>query len=338
MGFNRVAVIGADCISLSIALGLKAQGVAATVIGYEADSVAAGAARTKGAFDRVERRLDRTVQDADLVIVSVPLYAGREVFDEIAPHLQPGCFVTDTMHLKAPVMRWAEGCLPEGTQFVGGHPIPNPVAVGLHALDDLDEARADLLKGALYCLTPPVGSSDGTIATAVDLANALEAQPFFIDVTEHDGLQAGVEGLPNLLSIAFLLAIVDTPGWREMRKFAAARFASATELAADAYEHYTTVFLNRENVLLRLNSLLSELIRLRDMLADGDGDTLEAVFATAVDGRAAWIAGRETGIWNREGAVDVSQIPTSGDRVGRIFFGERLLNRLKEGPGHSRRE
>jgi prephenate dehydrogenase len=172
----------------------------------------------------------------------------------------------------------------------------------------------------------------------VDLANALEAQPFFIDVTEHDGLLAGADGLPNLLSIALLLATIDTPGWREMRKFAGSRFASATELASDVYEHYTAVFLNRENVLLRLNGLLSTLIHLRDLLADGDDDALEEVFAKAVDGRAAWISDRKHGVWDREGAVDVSQIPTSGDRVGRIFFGERLFNRLRQGSGHSRQE
>ena len=65
------------------------------------------------AVDRVERQPGRACRNADLVIVAVPLPAMRETFAAIAPHLQPGCLVTDTAFLKAPVMRWAKELLPE---------------------------------------------------------------------------------------------------------------------------------------------------------------------------------------------------------------------------------
>jgi len=245
MDFKRVAIIGTDCISASIALGLKAQKRPPEITGYDADPVAADLARAEGAFDRVERRPGRACQDADLVIVSVPLTSMREVFTVIAPHLQPGCLVTDTARLKTPVMRWAEELLPESVFFMGGHPVLNPTIVGIEPLEGLEAASADLLREALYCFTTPVRTSSAVIDAFAELAQVLEAYPFFIDVTEHDGLQAGVEGLPDLLAIALLRATVDTPGWQEMRKFAGYRFAAATEAAEDAHERHTAVFLNR---------------------------------------------------------------------------------------------
>ncbi len=337
MDFKQVVVIGADCISVSIALKLKAQKKPPQVIGYDAEVVAADLARVKGAFDRVERKPDRACRDADLVIVAVPLPAVRETFIAIAPHLQLGCFVTDTACLKAPVMRWAEELLPENVFFVGGHLIPNPAIVDFDSPEGLDAASADLLKEALYCFTTPTRTSSAVINAFTGLAEALGAHPFFIDTTEHDGLQAGVDGLPDLLAIALLRATVDTPGWQEMRKFAGYRFAVATAAADDAYERHTAIFLNRENVRRRLNVLLSELVRLRDLLTHDDAELLEKAFVAATEGRARWIEEREQGMWVKNGDLSMDHIPTAGERVGQLIFGSRATSRLKEGPGHSRK-
>jgi prephenate dehydrogenase len=192
MDFERVAIIGTDCITVSIALGLRAQAEPPEIVGTDADMAAANLARKKGAYDRVERKAGWACQDADLVIVAEPLSSMREVLTAIAPHLQPGCLVTDIAHLKAPVMCWAEELLPDNVFFVGGHPVLNPAIVGSEALEGLEAASPDLLREALYCFTPSAGTSGTVVDACTGLATALEAYPFFIDVTEHDGLQAGV--------------------------------------------------------------------------------------------------------------------------------------------------
>jgi len=338
MNFKRVAIIGVDCISVSIALGLKAQPEPPEIVGYDAQAVAADLARAQGAFDRAERKLDQACRDADLVIVSVPLSTIRETFAAIAPHLQPGCYVTDTASLKIPVMRWAEELLPENVSFAGGHLVPNPAVVGFDPQEGLESARADLLKEALYCFTTPHQTSGAEIQAFTELAEALEAQPFFIDVTEHDGLQAGVEGLVDLLTVALLRATVDTPGWQEMRKFASHRFAVATEAADDAHARLSITFANRENLIRRLDVLLRELVHLRDLLNLDDAEPLEKTFAAAAKGRARWIEERNQGMWVKRGDTTTDRIPTTGDRIGGLIFGERLASRLKKGPDRSRKE
>jgi prephenate dehydrogenase len=165
----------------------------------------------------------------------------------------------------------------------------------------------------------------------IALAGTLEAQPLLMDATEHDGLQAGIEGLPDLLAVALLHATVDTPGWREMRKFADLRFAVATHNAADAYERHDALYLNRENVLLRLDGLLNELIRLRDLLADGDAKALAGAFAAAAEGRGRWIAEREQGMWVKELATaDTSRLPSPGDRFLQMLFGSTAGRRARK--------
>jgi prephenate dehydrogenase len=327
MNFKRVAIIGVDPISTSIALGLKAQKEPPTVVGYHPKRMMAELARARGAFDRIERKPDRACRDADLVIVAVPLSSIRDTFAAIAPSLQPGCLVTDTARLKGPVMRWAEELLPENISFIGGHPILNPAIVGFGPPEEAEEADADFLRGALYCYTLPVGVSNVAVNAFLALAKMLGTHPFSIDATEHDGMQAGAEGLPDLLAVALLRATVDTPGWREMRKFAGYRFATTAQAADDAHECHTTVFLNRENVLSRVNLLLEELTHLRDLLTQDDAGLLEETFAAAAESRAHWIHEAERGLWGTEGPTNMGQIPSASQQFRQIFLGERLSRR-----------
>ncbi len=332
MGFNRVAIIGADCVSVSLGLALKAQQPAPAVVGYDANPLRARIAREMGAFDRIEPRFERVVpREAELVLIALPLAELRAALAELAEHLPAGCLVTDTARLKGPVMEWAATLLPPGVHFAGGHVLLNPATAGLRNPHDMDieEASASLLKGALYCFTPTPHTPTAVINRLTELAAIAEAQPFFVDVIEHDGLQAGVDELPDLLAVALTLATVDSPGWQEMRKFARARFAAATETDEERGEYRSAIFLNRENLVLRLNGLLTELIRLRELLTQGDAKGLEQAFATAAARRAGWIEETKRGMWGQEGGPSMEDVPTSGEHMARLLVGERAIQRLR---------
>ena len=330
MDFKQVAIVGADPISVSIALGLKAQSEPPKITGYDADPVVAKLAQSKRAFDRVERRLDRACRDADLVVVSTPLTAIRETFAAIAPGLKAGCLVTDTARLKTPVMHWAAETLPENVFFVGGHPVLHPAIATSMVQEGMEAASADLLRDTLYCLTTPTGRHSAAGEAFIELIGALGAHPFFIDVTEHDGLQAGVEGLPDLLAVALLRATVDTPGWQEMRKFAGYRFAATTVAADDAEARHATVFLNREHILRRLNILLSELVDLRDRLIQNDADGLERSFVQALEGRTRWLDEQERGVWGEEVGVSMDHVPSASEHFGQMVFGSLMTSRRQD--------
>lgn len=337
MASNRIAIIGTDLISASIAFALQEREASIELIGYDADPAVADLASVRGAFDEVRRKPGPACEGAELVIVAQPLADIEKTFAAISSHLEDGAVVTDTARLKAPVLRWAEDLLPDRVSFVGGHLIPNPAVVGLRALKSLDDARADLLKEALYCFTASPTASSAAIDICSWLAYAVHANPFFIDVKEHDGLLAGIEGLPDLLTIALLRATIDTPGWKEMRKFAGRRFASATEAVDDISTHHPSLFLNRENVLRRLDALIGELAHLRRLLADGDEEALGEALAEAAEGRSRWMKERRKGMWAEEDAFDTRDVPGAAKQLGRMIFGN-LASRLQRAPDESEKE
>ncbi len=337
MSSNRVAVIGIDPISASIALALQEHEESIQVIGYDADRAIADLARARGILDEVSREPGLACEGASLVIVAEPVANIEGAFAAIAPHLGEGTVVTDTARLKAPVLRWAESLLPEHVSFVGGHLIPNPAIVGTRSLEALEDASADLLREALYCFSASSNASGAAIDVCTWLAYALGAHPFFIDVTEHDGLQAGVDGLVDVLTIALMRATVDTPGWEEMRKFAGRRFAVATEAAEGVSRRHPLLFLNRENVLHRLDALIEELMYLRNVLCQADEETLAETTAAAAENRSRWMKERQQGMWVEKGTYDTRDVPGAAQQLGRMIFGN-LASRFKGAPPESEKE
>lgn len=322
MNSDRAAIIGTNPISASIALALREQKTPIELVGYDARRPVADLAKARGIFDEVRRKPGAACRGANLVIVSEPLVDIEETFAAISADLEPGTLVTDTARLKAPVMRWAESLLPSRVSFVGGHPIPNPAVVGLEPLESLDDASAELLTGGLYCFTPSPVASSAAVEASSWLAQVVGADPFFLDVTEHDGLQAGVEGLPDLVSIALLRATVDTPGWEEMRKFAGSSFAAATEGVDEGSDEHVSLFLNRENIFRRLDALIEELRYLRIVLNDADESVWAEISSEAVQSRRRWMAERRQGMWAGDGEAGTRDVPGAGEQMRRMLLGD----------------
>jgi prephenate dehydrogenase len=321
MASNRIAIIGTDIISASIGYALREREESIELVGYDANPAVADLAKVRGAFGEVRRKPGPACEGAELVIVAQPLAEIESTLEAISPHLEDGTVVTDTARLKAPVLRWAEKALPGRVSFVGGHLIPNPAVIGVRSLEGLEDASADLMREALYCYTPSPSTPGDAIDVCSWLARAIGAHPFFIDVKEHDGLLAGVEGLPDLLTVALLRATVDTPGWEEMRKFAGRRFAAATEAVDDVPVRHPSLFLNRENVVHRLDALIEELVRLRGVLMKGDEEALSKTLTEAAEGRSRWINERQKGMWSEEGATGIQDVPGPAKQLGNMLFG-----------------
>jgi prephenate dehydrogenase len=333
---KQMAVIGLDVTNASLALALRALTPPLEVILYDDERAVARRALAEDICDSVARGYEQACLTphgngpVDLVVIGGPQISLADRFAGIAPHLKPGVLVTDTARLKAPSMALAEAHLPADVHFVGGHVIPNPTA-GV----DAHVASAERLEDALYCLTTPRGTSADIIETVSALAEAVGATPLFIGVAEHDGLLAAAADLPLLLALALLRATTSGGGWHELRKLTGQRFLAATEpLAlevAEPADEAAALMANREHTIRRLNQMLTELVRLRDILEaqhpQEDEDALAESLADALTARAGWLNERQRGLWGAEGRVDQSAVPTTGQALRGLFLGERPRRR-----------
>ena len=155
--FPRLALIGIGLIGSSIARGARQWNLAREIV---VQSRRAETRRDREALnlgDRYTTSAAEAAQDADLVILSVPVGACGGIAEEIAPALKPGAIVSDVGSVKAAVIAQIEPHLPQGVHFVPAH----PVAGTEHSGPEAD--FAELFRNRWTILTPPPGTDAAAI-------------------------------------------------------------------------------------------------------------------------------------------------------------------------------
>ena len=292
----RITIIGLGMVGASLGLALQQAEVASAIVGHDLDPLASTKAKKLGAVDRTYWNLISACEDADLVILAIPVGAIEDTLEAIGADLRPGCVVMDTTAVKAPVMVWAARHLPAGIHFVGTNPILSTTVPGRGGLEG---ARADLFQRGLFCIVPSTTADAASVKLVTDLVSIVGARPLFLDAAEHDGLLAAVDHLPDLLALAMLETVIHQPMWRELRKVAGPGFGASTQLVTAASLAQSELYgLNRENVIRWLDALSHSLTTIRESLAAGQSEALTEQFQKAFEERQQWLAGRTTGEWH----------------------------------------
>jgi prephenate dehydrogenase len=318
-----VTIVGLGLIGASVGLALRQAGVADTVVGHDPDSEAVQLAKKLGAVDRTSWNLITACEKSDLIILATPVGAVEELLRVLGPDLRPGSVVIDTASLKGPVLDWAEQHLPEDVHFIGGDPIITSAVEegGTRA------ARADLFRGGLFCLAPSPRAGAHALNLATHLVGVLGAEPLFFDPQEHDGLLAGVEHLPSLLSFALLETIIPCPNWRELRKVAGPTFELATRLTmSDPRTEADLFVLNRENLVRWMDTFLGAMASIRELLAGGEAEPLGKRLTELQIMRNEWFAERPRGHWDHP--LSQQELPERPSLLDRLIGGG-LRKKLK---------
>ena len=313
----QMTVIGLNQIGVSIGLALKAGNHAITRVGSDEDILIEGKAQKLGAFDKMVHNLPSAVENADIVVLCLPVDEIRKTLEAIAPALKPGAVVLDTSVLKTAVLNWAEGVLPEERHLLAFTPTINPEYIQ-ETTHGYENARADLFQKSVFLIGSTEKTHPDAVKLAADFSTLLGAKPYFSDPVEAEGLTALVHHLPQISAVALFRAIAAQPGWREGRKIAGPAFINtlATLESLDERKEYgQAMLLNSENMLRVIDGLVEELHKMRGMISSQDAEALKAYIQEAVDGRTLWLNKRQTHDWEY---VSTPEMPTSGQWLGKL--------------------
>jgi prephenate dehydrogenase len=333
---ERIAIIGLGLIGGSIGLGLKRAGLKdIEIVGTSYTRRTLEKARKAGAIDVEARAPAEAARGARLVIVASPIATIPEIFQEIAPVLEPGTVVTDVASTSGQVMRWAREYLPDHAQFVGGHPMAGKETQGFDAADP------DLFVGKSWVVTPAVDSVDAAVSTVVGLARTLGARPVFMDAEEHDSYVAAISHLPLVLAEALFSVARDSAAWPELAQLASSGFRDTTRLASGSPEMaHDIMTTNRENIVHWIDRIQDELYRVRQIVERGDSKEVLELFTRAQLERETFITAgpprRETDDPPRE-SIGLSDL-LLGSRVSEVLRKqESMLQRMERGDDRKRR-
>ncbi len=290
--YGKVALIGLGLIASSMFWASKRAGAAGVTSGYARSEATRETARRIGLCDQVCETAAEAVADADLVVLAVPVGAMSAVAQEIAPHLKPGCTVTDVGSVKRHVIDAVAPHLPEGVNFVAGHPLAGTEHSG-------PESGFDTLFDNRWTLLVPTESASKAATTQLRAYwEALGANVEEMDADHHDLVLAVTSHAPHLIAYTMvgvaddLRRVTDS----EVIKYSAAGFRDFTRIAASDPTMWRDVFLtNKDATLEILGRFTEELFALQRAIRTGDGEHLHAYFTrTRAIRRGIIQAGQDT--------------------------------------------
>ena len=273
--FKKIALIGIGLIGSSLARVIRQKKLADHIAIATRTGTTLERARELDLGDSYTTDNSKAVENADLVIVSVPVGASGYVAKEISLHLKPGALVTDVGSTKASVIRQMKPELPDTVHFIPGHPIAGTECSGP------DAGFADLFINRWCILTPLPNTNDEALEKLTQFWQACGAKVDQMDPEHHDLVLAITSHLPHLIAynIVGTASDLEKVTNSEVIAYSASGFRDFTRLASSDPTMWRDICLNNKDAIIEMLGRFSEdLASLQRAIRWGDGEALFNLF------------------------------------------------------------
>lgn len=290
--FDKIALIGIGLIGSSVARVVRRKNLARHIAISTRTAQTLARAEELGLGDSYSTNPEKAVENADLVIVSVPVGASGAVAEEIAPALARGAILTDVGSTKSSVIAQMSPHVPEGVHFIPGHPLAGTEESGP------DAGFADLFENRWCILTPLPDVDPAALEKLSEFWRRCGANIDTMEPEHHDRTLAIVSHLPHIIAynIVGTADDLETVTKSEIIKYSASGFRDFTRLAASDPTMWRDVCLHNRDAILEMLARFSEdLASLQRSIRWGEADKLFDLFTrTRAVRRSIIEAGQDT--------------------------------------------
>jgi prephenate dehydrogenase len=266
---ERIAILGTGLLGTSVGLALRAAGFQGEIIGWNRNLAHAETAGRMGALDRIVGDPLTAAREAQVVLLSVPIYATLDFMEQLSSVLGPEHLVTDVGSTKAQITDAADRLFntPERAGFLPGHPMAGKERGGAELGD------AELFRGAVWLFTDFPAWHRSEQATALarswrEWVLAMGARGIDLDPKRHDELVAWVSHLPQLAATALSAMLQDRVGDApELKDVGGRALREMTRLGASPFSMWRDIaHTNTEAIDAALQELEQHIAHIRENL------------------------------------------------------------------------
>lgn len=278
---HRLCIIGVGLIGGSLARAARRADVCTQIVGSGRDEAQLRKAVELGVIDGYDTDPARAVENADVIVLAVPLGAMEPVLRAIAPHCKDGAIITDVGSAKCSVVEAARAVYGEiPPRFVPGHPIAGTEKSGVEA------SFAELFQDRRVILTPLAHTDRAAVEVVRQLWRGAGAEVVEMDVDHHDAVLAATSHLPHVLAYALVDALARMEEKTEIFRYAAGGFRDFTRIASSDPVMWRDICVaNRVAIAAVLERYVQELEELTRSVRAGDGEALLDMFMRAKKAR-----------------------------------------------------
>jgi prephenate dehydrogenase len=265
----KIAVLGVGLIGGSI--GFAARREAGTeVVGFDADAANLERAVELGAIDRAAGSLAEAVEGSEVVFCAAPVGVLPELAGQALEAGGEDTVVTDVGSTKRALIA-SLSANPGAARFIGGHPLAGAETAGV------ENARAELLDGARWYLTPTEGASGILYDRLQRTIAGLGARPLAIDAETHDRVMATVSHLPHVFAnVLVQQAAAALSEESERLPEVGTSFRDTTRVAGANPSIWGQIFdSNREAVADEIDAVVARLNEAAALIRAGDSEAVD---------------------------------------------------------------
>ncbi|MBQ0729304.1 MAG: bifunctional prephenate dehydrogenase/3-phosphoshikimate 1-carboxyvinyltransferase [Oleispira antarctica] len=277
MYIPKVAIIGLGLIGCSWVKALKKSKSVGLVSGFDRNIDSMQQALQAGLIDDYSLQINDVVNDADLIIISVPILAVAEVLGQIKLSIGEKTILTDVGSVKGNISKDVSRVLGENfDRFVLGHPIAGSERSGVSAADE------NLFKRHKIILTPEQRTCERALDLVTDAWKITGGMVELMSVQRHDEVLAATSHLPHLLAYSLVDTLANDHENNDIFNYAAGGFRDFTRIASSSPIMWRDIFVgNKDEVLKALDLFTADLQQLRDVVANEDKTQMMGTFTRA---------------------------------------------------------
>ena len=238
-----------------------------------------------GILDSSSTKVDKNINQADLIIIATPVSQTKNILQEIKPHLNKNTIVTDVGSTKHDIMNDAKIILENKfSQFIGSHPIAGSEKHGPLA------AKKDLFDKKNIILTPTIENEPENIKALTIFWESLGGIVSQMKADEHDQIFSTISHLPHLLAFSLVNLINNKTNKDTLLNFAASGFRDFSRIAASSPDVWKDISIqNQKSIIKDLTLFQKEITKITNFIETKDKKALEEYLKLASKTRKNWI-------------------------------------------------
>jgi len=260
---KKIVIYGVGLIGGSLAIDIKAKYPNSKIIGVDKNKKHLSQAIRLGIIDEVSTI--KSVLDADIVIISIPVDATLKVLPEVLDKISNSTVVIDVGSTKEAICSLVKNHK-KRSNFLATHPIAGTEYSGPNA------ALEGLFKGKTNIICEIEKTSFKLQEKVLTFFRDIGMRICYMNPKAHDKHIAYVSHLSHISSFMLGKTVIEKEkNERDIFDMAGSGFESTVRLAKSSPEMWTPIFKqNKDNIIETLDEYISNLIRFKNLMQYDD--------------------------------------------------------------------
>lgn len=275
--FKKITIVGFGLIGSSIAREIKKHKLSKFVSACDISSKHLTEIKKLKLADEVTSNLKQSMIGSDLIIISTPLSAYKEIFVTIKKFANKNVLVTDVGSSKLEVVQMGEKILKNHAYFVPAHPIAGTEQSGPTA------GFVNLFKNRWCIITPCKLTNQHSKNKIKKLWEIFGSNVTIMKPKNHDNTMAITSHIPHLIAynIVGTAAKLESKTKSEVIKFSASGFRDFTRIASSDPTMWRDIMIsNKKQILFMLKRFNQDLNNLKKAIEGNNKKKLFNTFRT----------------------------------------------------------